>query len=93
MAPLSSENHTLRLEPAYKTTFRARSFDNPETEPPAPPVATVAPSKKRHKRPKKGSKKVAKKPDTTPVSTPVPAAEDTRRPEDVPDFFKGKKRP
>lgn len=93
MAPLSSENHTLRLEPAYKTTFRARSFDNPETEPSAPPVATVAPSKKRHKRPKKGSKKVAKKPDTTPVSTPVPAAEDTRRPEDVPDFFKGKKRP
>lgn len=89
MAPLSSENHTLRLEPAYKTTFRARSFDNPEADPQAKPVAEVTPPKKRHKRPKKA----AKKPDSTPVSTPTPTAGDTRRPEDVPDFFKGKKRP
>lgn len=90
MAPLSSENHTLRLEPAYKTTFRARSVENPQKDTPSEPVADVAPPKKRHKRPKKG----AKKPDTTPVSTPATAAtEDTRRPEDVPDFFNGKKRP
>ena len=87
MAPLSSENHTLRLEPAYKTTFRARSFDNPPGDTPSEPVADVAPPKKRHKRPKKS----AAKPEPVPVSTAPPGAGDTRRPEDVPDFLKGKK--
>ncbi|MGH1344289.1 MAG: serine/threonine protein kinase [Nannocystales bacterium] len=87
MAPLSSENHALRLEPAYKTTFRARSFDGPGGEKPAEPAAPVTPPKKRHKRPKK----LRAKPDTAPTSSPPPAAGDTRRPEDVPDFLKRKK--
>jgi len=83
MAPLSSENHTLRLDPAYKTTFRARSVDNPQPDVPG----EVTPPKKRPKRPKKS----AAKPETSPVSTTTPTAGDTRRPEDVPDFLKGKK--
>lgn len=89
MAPLSSENHTLRLEPAYKTTFRARSFDNPEAEMPGDPNAEVA-RPKRPKRPKRPRKSSAK-PLVPPVSTGPPVADDTRRPETVPDFLKGKK--
>ncbi len=87
MAPLGSENHTLRLEPAYKTTFAARSVeDPPEDTEPTKPAAEVAPPKKRHKRPKKPP---TAEPERTPVPTVSPG--DTRRPEDVPDFLKGKK--
>lgn len=82
MAPLSSENHALRLQPDFMPTFRARSFEKPDEEP-GEPKSNVKPPKKRHKRPKKPSTKAE---PAVPVS-----ATDTRRPDDVPDFLKGKK--
>lgn len=87
MAPLSSENHALRLQPDFMPTFRAKSFEGPDGEPPGEPKPDVQPPRKRHKRPKKSSAK----PEAVPVTATPPTAGDTRRPEDVPDFLKGKK--
>ena len=84
MAPLSPENHTLRLEPAYKTTFSARV---PEGVEPPPVVEDPAP----RRRPRNRRKPVSDKPLATPVASPPPG--DTRKPEDVPDFLKGKQQP
>ena len=77
MAPLSPENHSLRLEPAYKTTFTARSVD--AVEPDTSEVGT-----KKRTRPRN-----RKKDSTEPVAVEAPPKGDAREPEDLPDFLKG----
>lgn len=83
MAPLSPENHTLRLEPAYKTTFTARTPAAPEPEPETP-----APEPK--KRPKKRPRPKTAVPAPEPVD---PSTEDPRRPDELPDALKGARVP
>lgn len=84
MAPLSPENHNVRLEPEYKTTFSARM---PEPK----PDEEVSPTKLRPRTKKRSRPK--KKPDEVePVAAPQPTG-DERKPEDVPDFLKKKKTP
>jgi serine/threonine-protein kinase len=79
MAPLSPENHTLRLEPAYKTTFTARTPEQPVAEDPLP-----------RRRPRPRRKPTHDKPHAEPVAAPPPS-DDTREPQDVPNFLKGKR--
>ena len=82
MAPLSPENHTLRLEPSYKTTFTARTPEpEPEPETPAP-------------EPKKRPKKRPRPKTAVPAPEPVdPSTEDPRRPDELPDALKGARVP
>ncbi len=81
MAPLSPENHNVRLEPEYKTTFTARTPEPPGHD--ATPVSGH-PVKKRQPR---GRPK--EKPEPT-VAEPTPKAKgDERQPEGMPDFLKG----
>ncbi len=81
MAPLGHENHMLRLEPEFKTTFKART---PEGEPESEPKAE-SPKRPRPKRPRN------KKTQPDPVTEPAPKdKDDARQPEEMPDFLKGK---
>ncbi|MCR9163989.1 MAG: serine/threonine protein kinase [Nannocystaceae bacterium] len=85
MAPLSPENHNVRLEPEYKTTFSARTVEPKPAEETAPAKVRTRPRKRT--RPKK-------KPDEVPqppVASPPPQG-DARKPEDVPDFLKKNKK-
>jgi serine/threonine-protein kinase len=85
MAPLGPENHNVRLEPEYKTTFSARTPD-PTPKPEVSPTKTSSRPKKWN-RPKKKPGKV----EQPPVAEPAPKGDD-REPEDVPDFLKKKKK-
>ncbi len=86
MAPLGPENHTLRLEPAYKTTFSAR------------PVADATPSVPKRKRPSKSRVRKRHAPASPPPKEVEPRdgaspPGDARKPEDLPDFLRGKNHP
>ena len=82
MAPLSPENHNVRLEPEYKTTFKART---PE---PAEGDATPASGDPPRKRPPWGSRHM-KKSEPAVAEPPPKAKGDERQPEGMPDFLKG----
>jgi len=77
MAPLSPENHTLRLEPSY--TFSARSAPAP-TEP-------HEDTKKKKRRPRRRKK------DTPEPVSETPPAGDPRMPGELPDVLRGKEEP
>ena len=85
--PLSPENHSWRLEPSYKTTFTARE----PGEEPASADAQPKPRKDPRKRPRKRPPQPPEEPPAAkPVSTAADPPADVRKPEDVPDFLKGK---